>query len=84
MSEENKRKLFVYNKKVNVINMIDQNHLNNGGHDEFMIVKIKGYKSRESKYCVIEYDIYGKENSYFLTEDKLVEEFGDDVLKKIS
>jgi hypothetical protein len=84
MSEENKRKLFVYNKKVNVINMIDQNHLNNGGHDEFMIIKIKGYKSKPSKYCVIEYDIYGKEKSYFLTQDKLVEEFGDDILKKIN
>ena len=80
--DENKKKLFIYNKKVNVINMIDQNHLNNGGHNEYTIVKIDGYKSKQTKYCVIEYDIYGKEKSYFLTKDKLVEEFGDDVLKK--
>ena len=35
MSEENKRKLFSYNEKVNIVKMVDQNHLNNGGHDEF-------------------------------------------------
>ena len=47
-----------------------------------MIIKIKGYKSKPCKYCVIEYDIYGKEKSYFLTKDKLVEEFGECILKK--
>ena len=82
MSEEHKKKLFIFNEKAKGLKLIDQNHLNNGGHDEFIIIKIKGYKSKQTKYCVIEYDIYGKEKSYFLTKDKLVEEFGDDVLKK--
>ena len=83
MSEENKRKLFSYNEKVNIVKMVDQNHLNNGGHDEFMIIKIKGYKTKPSNYCVIEYDIYGKTKSYILNQDELIKEFGVDVLNKI-
>lgn len=80
MGKENKRKLFISNKKVNIINMVDQNYLNNGGHDEFMVIKIDGYKSRPDKFCVIEYDIYGKTNSRILTKEGLKNEFGEEVL----
>ncbi len=80
---ENKKKLFIYDEKVNGIKMIDQNHLNNGGHNEYTIIKIDGYKSKQPKFCVIEHDIYGKIKSTILTEDELINEFGEDILKKI-
>lgn len=84
MSNEHTRKLFVHSKKITVINMIDQNYLNNGGHDEFIIVKIDGYKSRPDKFCVIEYDIYGKANSRILTKEALIKEFGEESIKDIT
>ena len=63
--------------------MIDHNHLNNGGHDEFIIFKFGEYKSRKPKYCVLEHDIYGKAKSYILTEDEVIEQFGAETLEKL-
>jgi len=83
MSEEHKRELFIFKEKAKGLKLIDQNYLNNGGHDEFIIFKLDGYKSRPPKYCVIEYDIYGKIISNILTKEELVNEFGEEINNKL-
>ncbi len=77
------KKLFVSKTKLNSLKLVDQNYLNNGGHDEFIIFKFGEYKSREPKYNVVEYDIYGKAKSYILTEEEVINQFGENVLNLI-
>lgn len=77
------KELFISSTKLKAVKMIDQNYLNNGGHDEFIIFKLPGYKSRDAKYCVVEHDIYGKTKSYILTENEVIEQFGEETLKSI-
>ena len=82
MSKQNNRKIFAFSKRIKAVKMVDQNYLNNGGHDEFLVVKIDGYKKAPSKYCVIEHDIYGKAKSTILSESELISEFGVDVFER--
>jgi len=77
------KKLFISKAKIKAVQMVDHNHLNNGGHDEFIIFKFGEYKSRKAKYNVVEYDIYGKAKSYILTEDEVINQFGENVLNLI-
>ena len=74
------KELFIFPNPVKGIKVVDQNHLNNGGHNEYIIFKIKGHKSAEHKYCVIEHDIYGKAESNIMTKDEVIKEFGKDVM----
>lgn len=84
MTEGNKS-LFVTKRRFEGVHAIDQNHLNNGGHDEFMIVKLKlGYKKKSFKYSIVEYDIYGKLKSYILSEEEAIDKFGESVLDVFS
>jgi len=79
-----KRKWFIRKRRFSGIHAIDQYYLNNGGHDEFIIFKFNtGYKTKTPKFCVVEYDIYGKNKSYIMTEEELVDSFGEEILKKI-
>lgn len=77
------KELFRSCTKLKAVKMIDQNYLNNGGHDEFIIFKLPEYKSRDAKYNVVEHDIYGKAKSYILTEDEVIEQFGKETLENI-
>jgi hypothetical protein len=77
------KKLFRSSTKLKAVKMVDHNHLNNGGHDEFIIFKFGKYKSRNPKYCVVEHDIYGKAKSYILTEDEVIEQFGAETLENL-
>lgn len=76
--------MFITKRRYSAIKVWDQHYLNNGGHDEFIIFKFNtGYKTKTPKFCVVEYDIYGKEKSYIITEEELVESFGKEILEKI-
>lgn len=77
------KKLFQYKTKLNGVKLVDQNYLNNGGHDEFIIVKFGDYKSKPGKYCVVEYDIYGKAKSSILSKEEVIKEFGEEAIKNI-
>ena len=74
--EKNKKELVVLDEPVKGTRMVDQNYLNNGGHDEYILLEIQGYKSMSSKYCVIKHDIYGKAESTIMTEEEFIQEFG--------
>lgn len=77
------KKLFQQKTKLNAVKLVDQNYLNNGGHDEFIIVKFGDYKSRPGKYCVIEYDVYGKSKSSILSREEVISEFGEEAVNNI-
>lgn len=77
------KKLFQDKIKLKAVKIVDQFYLNNGGHDEYIIFKFGEYKSRDGKYCVVEYDIYGKAKSYILSKEEAINEFGEEVIKNI-
>ena len=77
------KQLFQYNTKIKGVKLIDQNYLNNGGHDEFIIFKFGGHKSIDAKYCVVEHDIYGKAKSSILSKEEVIKEFGEEAIKNL-
>jgi hypothetical protein len=77
------KELFRSSTKLKAVKMIDQNYLNNGGHDEFIIFKFGGYKSMDAKYCLVEHDIYGKAKSSILSKEEVIKEFGEEAIKNL-
>lgn len=80
-------KLVTLTKRFGGLHIIDQHHLNNGGHNEYKIFKFQvGYKSKRIMFCVIEFDIYGKCETNQFTEDEFRAKFGsysDDIIEQL-
>ena len=75
--------LIIRKRRFGGIHVLDQHYLNNGGHNEYIIFKFDIHKIKSTRYCLVEYDIYGKSKSEILLEDEIVLKFGQGILEHL-